>query len=90
VDWAAFCRFISDFNNIKAADVSGRYNYGELRLSSLNFYAPFFLGKFNFEQIHVQAIWGLFCKTLWPGFLCLCCGDHGLELDAGWGWPSIK
>jgi hypothetical protein len=60
VDWAAFCRFISDFDNIKAADVSGRYNYWELRLSSLNFYAPFFLGKFNFEQIHGQAIWGLF------------------------------
>jgi hypothetical protein len=54
VDWATFCRVISAFDNIKETDVSGRYNYRELRLSRLNFYALFFLGKFNFEQIHGQ------------------------------------
>jgi hypothetical protein len=54
VDWSAFCHFISALDDIKEVDVSGRYNYGELRLSRLNFYAPFFLGKFHFEQIHGQ------------------------------------
>jgi hypothetical protein len=52
--WAEFCRFISAFDHIKDTDVSGRYSYGELRLSRLNFYAPFFLRKFHFEQIHGQ------------------------------------
>jgi hypothetical protein len=54
VDWVAFCRFISALDHIKDANVSGRYSYGELRLSRLNFYAPFFLRKFHFEQIHGQ------------------------------------
>ncbi|CAG8983150.1 hypothetical protein HYALB_00014076 [Hymenoscyphus albidus] len=54
VGWVAFCRFISALDQIKDANVSGRYRYGELRLSRLNFYAPFFLRKFHFEQIHGQ------------------------------------
>jgi hypothetical protein len=54
VGWAEFCRFISALDHIKDVDVSARYSYGELRLSRLNFYAPFFLGKFHFEQIHGQ------------------------------------
>jgi len=54
VDWSAYCRFASALDDIKEVDVSGRYNYGELRLSRLNFYAPLFLGKFNYEQIHGQ------------------------------------
>lgn len=54
VEWAEFCRFISAFDHIKDDDVSARYSYGELRLSRLNFYAPFFLSKFHFEQIHGQ------------------------------------
>jgi hypothetical protein len=54
VGWAEFCQFISAFDQVKDTDVSDRYSYGELRLSRLNFYAPFFLGKFRFEQIHGQ------------------------------------
>ncbi|KAF2478345.1 uncharacterized protein BDR25DRAFT_321366 [Lindgomyces ingoldianus] len=54
VDWASFCRFISDVNHIEDAVVSGRYCYGELRLTRLNFYAPLFLRKFHFEQVHGQ------------------------------------
>jgi hypothetical protein len=54
VKWTEFCRFISTFGHIKDVDVSGRYSYGELRLLRLNFYAPFLLGKFHFEQIHGQ------------------------------------
>ncbi|RDL41704.1 Uncharacterized protein BP5553_01683 [Venustampulla echinocandica] len=54
VGWEEFCRFISALDHIKDLDVSGRYSYGELRLSRLNFYAPLFLNKFHFEQIHGQ------------------------------------
>ncbi|KAF2176598.1 hypothetical protein K469DRAFT_678511 [Zopfia rhizophila CBS 207.26] len=54
VDWASFCRFTSELGRIDDSDVSGRYCYGELRLTRLNFYAPLFLGKFHFEQVHGQ------------------------------------
>ncbi|RYP03437.1 hypothetical protein DL765_010494 [Monosporascus sp. GIB2] len=54
IEWLAFCRFISNFGGIEDADVSSRYHYGELRLSRLNFYAPFLFGKFNFQTTHGQ------------------------------------
>lgn len=54
VDWASFSRFTSELGRIEDLDVSGRYCYGELRLTRLNFYAPFFLRRFNFEQVHGQ------------------------------------
>lgn len=54
VQWADFCHFVSALDGIKDVDVSGRYSYGELRLSRLNFYAPIFLRKFHFEQVHGQ------------------------------------
>ncbi|KAF2685411.1 hypothetical protein K458DRAFT_337516 [Lentithecium fluviatile CBS 122367] len=54
VDWASFCRFISELDYIEDAAVSRRYYYGELRLTRLNFYAPLLLGKFHFEQVHGQ------------------------------------
>ncbi|OCK92231.1 uncharacterized protein K441DRAFT_663469 [Cenococcum geophilum 1.58] len=54
VDWASFCQFISELNHIEDSAVSKRYCYGELRLTRLNFYAPFLLRKFHFEQVHGQ------------------------------------
>jgi hypothetical protein len=54
VDWASFCHFTSDFNKIQDSAVSRRYCFGELRLTRLNFYAPFLLRKFRFEQVHGQ------------------------------------
>jgi hypothetical protein len=54
VDWVSFCRFTLELGRIKDSDVSGRYCYGELRLTRLNFYAPLFLRKFHFEQVHGQ------------------------------------
>jgi hypothetical protein len=53
-DWASFCQFTSDLNDIQDSAVSRRYCYGELRLTRLNFYAPFLLRKFRFEQVHGQ------------------------------------
>jgi hypothetical protein len=54
IDWPSFCRFISELSHVDDAAVSKRYCYGELRLTRLNFYAPFLLRKFHFEQVHGQ------------------------------------
>jgi hypothetical protein len=55
VTWSQFCAFIHDFDNtIFDADVSGRYNYGELRLSRLHFYGKFILGRAKFEYLPTQ------------------------------------
>lgn len=45
---------MSGFRDIDDAKVSGRYLYGELRLSRLNIYAPLLLRKFHYEQVHEQ------------------------------------
>ena len=54
VEWAPFCRFVTELCHIHDSAVSERYCYGELRLTRLNFYAPFLLRKFHFEQVHGQ------------------------------------
>jgi len=54
IDWAQFCHFLSDISKVDDVDVSGRYQYGELRLTRLNFYAKFFLRKFYYQQVHGQ------------------------------------
>ncbi|KAH8696949.1 hypothetical protein GQ44DRAFT_744375 [Phaeosphaeriaceae sp. PMI808] len=52
VDWASFCRFVTELNRIEDSAVSKRY--GELRPTRLNFYAPFLLRKSHLEQVHGQ------------------------------------
>jgi len=54
VNWESFCGFSAELCHIKDSDVSGRYRYGELRLTRLNFYAPLLLRKFHYEQVHGQ------------------------------------
>ncbi|RDW87440.1 hypothetical protein BP5796_03134 [Coleophoma crateriformis] len=54
MEWDQYCRFMSSIRNISDSQVSGRYRYGELRLSRLNFHAKFILRRFYFEQIHAQ------------------------------------
>lgn len=54
VEWPAFCRFAAELCRIDDVDVSERYRYGKIRLTRLNLYAPFLLGRFNFEQVHGQ------------------------------------
>lgn len=53
-DWTSFCDFSRDLQDITDEEVSGRYLYGELRLSRLNFYSKLFLGKFYFQRIYPQ------------------------------------
>ena len=54
VDWPQFSDFTSQFDCVEDTDVSGRYAFGELRLTRLNFYAKFFLWKFHFQDVHSQ------------------------------------
>ncbi|KAF2734983.1 hypothetical protein EJ04DRAFT_435966 [Polyplosphaeria fusca] len=54
IDWPSFCRFTAELEHIRDSSVSKRYHYGELRLTRLNFYAPFLLRKFHYEQVHGQ------------------------------------
>ncbi|KAF2014519.1 hypothetical protein BU24DRAFT_423445 [Aaosphaeria arxii CBS 175.79] len=69
VDWKQFSNFIADLNHIDDSTVSKRYCYGELRLTRLNFYAPFLLRKFQFEQVHGQ--YGAFFGRLYGPLLFL-------------------
>lgn len=54
IDFASFCAFTAALPSIPDAAVSGRYAYGELRLSRLNFYAKLFLRKYYFQRLHPQ------------------------------------
>ncbi|KAJ5609904.1 hypothetical protein N7528_009170 [Penicillium herquei] len=55
VSWTEFCSFTMDIaRRITDAEVSGRYCYGELRLTRLNHYAPLLLGKTKFHRVHPQ------------------------------------
>lgn len=69
VDWASFCRFVAQLETIEDDCVSGRYRFGELRLTRLNLYAPLLLGKSNFEQVHGQ--YGDFFARLYGPILFL-------------------
>lgn len=54
ISWQSFRRLMAELSHIKDSAVSQRYYYGELRLTRLNFYAPFLLRKFHFEQLNSQ------------------------------------
>ncbi|TDZ49764.1 hypothetical protein CTRI78_v007870 [Colletotrichum trifolii] len=54
VTWEQFCYFRTDLASIGDGDVSTRYCYGEIRLTRLNFYAPFLLRKSHFQRVNYQ------------------------------------
>ncbi|RYO99935.1 hypothetical protein DL764_006644 [Monosporascus ibericus] len=54
ITWEQFSNFASDLANITDYDVSARYAYGEIRLTRLNFYAPFLLRKSYFQRVEYQ------------------------------------
>lgn len=49
-----FANFIRGFSDISDSAVSDRYHFGDLRLTRLNFWSKFLLGKFNFEEVSGQ------------------------------------
>ncbi|KAJ6102457.1 hypothetical protein N7486_004884 [Penicillium sp. IBT 16267x] len=54
VTWPRFCQFTARFNDIAENEVSGRYHYGEIRLTRLNYYAPVLLGKSHYQRENYQ------------------------------------
>lgn len=54
VTWSQYCRFSAHFDDITDDEVSGRYHYGEIRLTRLNYYAPFLLGKSHYQRVDYQ------------------------------------
>ncbi|KAJ5938333.1 hypothetical protein N7466_001467 [Penicillium verhagenii] len=54
VTWSQFCRITACFNDITDNEVSGRYHYGEIRLTRLNYYAPFLLGEGHYQRVNHQ------------------------------------
>ncbi|EPS29041.1 hypothetical protein PDE_03988 [Penicillium oxalicum 114-2] len=54
ITWVQFCEFTSSLASISDREVSLRYAYGEIRLTRLNFYAPFFLSKSHFQRVEYQ------------------------------------
>ncbi|EAU30102.1 predicted protein [Aspergillus terreus NIH2624] len=54
VAWPQFCQFTARFNDITDSEVSGRYHYGEIRMTRLNYYAPVLLGRSHYQRIDYQ------------------------------------
>ena len=54
VSWEPFCECPSNFENIHDGNVAMRYSYGEIRLTCLNFYATFLVGKSTFQHVDAQ------------------------------------
>ncbi|KAJ5674367.1 uncharacterized protein N7477_004301 [Penicillium maclennaniae] len=54
ITWSRFCQFTSRFIDITDNEVSGRYHYGEIRLTRLNYYAPMLLGKSHYQRENYQ------------------------------------
>ncbi|CAD6447537.1 086c01a9-8a11-4959-8691-97440515b2ac-CDS [Sclerotinia trifoliorum] len=52
--WESFSRLVSDLRRIDDGDVTGRYAFGEIRLSRLNFYIKIILGKSTFHKVYGQ------------------------------------
>ena len=54
ITWEQFCDLTTELDKIDNAQVSGRYAYGEIRLTRLNFYAPLLLRKAHFQRVEYQ------------------------------------
>ncbi|KAJ4135300.1 hypothetical protein NW768_004924 [Fusarium equiseti] len=54
ITWKDFCRWASEVTRVQDGQVSERYRYGEIRLTRLNFYAPFLLRRSAYQRVHYQ------------------------------------
>ncbi|CEJ81145.1 hypothetical protein VHEMI01290 [[Torrubiella] hemipterigena] len=54
ISWEQFCDFATPLGDITDRQVSGRYCYGEIRLTRLNLYAPILLRKSQFHRVEHQ------------------------------------
>jgi hypothetical protein len=68
------------FKDISDEAVSGRYHYGELRLTRLNLYIKILLRKFEYERVYAQ--YGeYFCTFLRAVAFCLWSHFHHSERE---------
>jgi hypothetical protein len=61
-----FCAFTSRFDAITDADVSKRYGFGELRLTRLNVYCKFVLGKVRLHRLPTTTYGAYFSRFYAP------------------------
>lgn len=54
VTWSQFCHFTANLNDITDDEVPGRYHYGEILLTRLNYYAPILLGRTRYQRVDYQ------------------------------------
>jgi hypothetical protein len=91
-----FIRFITEFEHVQDAEVSSRYSFGELRLTRLNFWAIFVLGRLTFHKTVWQYgayfarfygpilfIFGIFSVTLSAMQVALAV-QPTIQLDQSW------
>jgi hypothetical protein len=54
ITYERFAAFISPFAELDDDRVGPRYHYGEMRLTRLNWFARFLLGRLTYHHIHAQ------------------------------------
>ncbi|ROV88120.1 hypothetical protein VMCG_10441 [Cytospora schulzeri] len=52
ITWDNWCRFIQGFKGLSDAQVSKRYQYGEIRLTRLNFWVKVFFQGWIYHEVH--------------------------------------
>ncbi|CAF3473218.1 unnamed protein product [Fusarium graminearum] len=54
ITWNCFCHWAAEVSRVQDSQVSERYRYGEIRLTRLNFYAPFLIRRSAYQRVHYQ------------------------------------
>lgn len=85
VDWHQACRFLASLITVPDDAVSQRYHYGELRLTRLNFYAPFLFHRFSYVYLRGQYsdYFGQFYGTILFAFAVITTFLNALQLGVG-------
>jgi cellulose synthase/poly-beta-1,6-N-acetylglucosamine synthase-like glycosyltransferase len=69
ITYERFAQFIAPFAELDDADLTPRYEYGEMRLTRLNWFARFLLGRLTYHHIHAQ--WNEYFSRLLAPFLTI-------------------
>jgi hypothetical protein len=67
ITYERFAQFIAPFADLDDDKVSPRYHYGEMRLTRLNWFARFLLGRLTYHHIHAQ--WNEYLSRFLAPFL---------------------
>lgn len=54
IEWKDWIQFQTELKSIDESEISKRYQYGEIRLSRLNLYAPFLFGRLYYMHMPIQ------------------------------------